>query len=135
VLLPVSGLSRRADIVEVIGAALEAKARGQGHRRIAVQLGRPPSTVRGWLRRFNRRATAVAGVFTSLLIDLTDDPDTVLPLPAGSVLADAVAAVIAAGIAARDRFGLVGGMVMVPVWRTACAVSSGFLLAPGWPPG
>jgi Homeodomain-like domain len=131
VLLPAWGLSRRADTVEVIGAALEAKACGQGHRRIADDLGRPVSTVRGWLRRFTGRATAVAGVFTSLLVAFTDDPDAVLPMPAGSVVADAVAAVIAAGIAARNRFG----MVMVPVWRTACAVSGGFLLAPGWPPG
>ncbi|MFI7635141.1 hypothetical protein [Nonomuraea sp. NPDC049400] len=47
VLLPVTGLLRRADGVEVVGAALEAKARGVGHRRIAAGLGRPPSTVRG----------------------------------------------------------------------------------------
>ena len=36
VLLPASGLSRRADAVAVIGAALIAKAAGRGHRRIAL---------------------------------------------------------------------------------------------------
>ena len=33
---------RRRDGVEVIGAALTAKARGDGHRRIAADLGRRP---------------------------------------------------------------------------------------------
>lgn len=131
VLLPVSGVSRRADTVEVIGAALEASASGRGHRKIADTLGRPVSTVRGWVRRFTGRASAVAGVFTSVLVALSDDPDTRLPMPAVSVLADAVAVVIAVGMAARDRFGV----LMMPVWCTACAVSGGLLLAPGWPPG
>jgi hypothetical protein len=48
VLLPAAWLSRRADAVSVIGAALLAKATGAGHRVIAVGLGRPPCTVRGW---------------------------------------------------------------------------------------
>ncbi len=52
-------LVRRADAVVVIGAALLAKAAGQGHRPIAVLLGRPESTVRGWLRRFTGRAESV----------------------------------------------------------------------------
>lgn len=34
---------------EVIGAALLTKAKGRGWRRIAAELGRPPSTVRRWL--------------------------------------------------------------------------------------
>lgn len=52
VLLPALWFSRRADAVSVIGAALLAKAGGVGHRPIAASLGRPASTVRGWLRRF-----------------------------------------------------------------------------------
>jgi hypothetical protein len=51
VLLPSSCLPRRADATEVVGAALLAKANGQGHRRIARDLRRPVSTVRRWLRR------------------------------------------------------------------------------------
>lgn len=45
VLLPVIGLSRRADVVEVIGAALVAKAAGWGHRLIAVLVGRPGCSI------------------------------------------------------------------------------------------
>jgi hypothetical protein len=131
ILLPVDCLLRRADAVEVIGAALEAAASGWGHRKIAQGLARPPSTVRGWLRRFCSRASAVAGVFTSLLVGLSDDPDTRLPMAGASVLADAVAAVIAVGMAASDRFPV----LRVPWWWTACAVSGGLLLWPGWPPG
>src|SRR5664279_1195574 len=44
VLLPVPGVLRRADAVEVIGAALTARAAGLGHRRIAVWLGVPAGT-------------------------------------------------------------------------------------------
>lgn len=59
VLLPSVMLARRADAVEVIGAALVANAHGQrGHRPIAEQVGRPADTVRGWLRRFRQRAEA-----------------------------------------------------------------------------
>jgi Homeodomain-like domain len=67
VLLPASMLVRRADTVLVIGAALLAKAAGLGHRRVAVVLGRPQSTVRGWLRRFTGRAESVRVMFTGLL--------------------------------------------------------------------
>src|SRR4051812_7814566 len=61
VLLPVLLLVRRADTAAVIGAALEAKAAGRGHRRIAEQLGRPPGTGRGWLRRFAARVRGGGG--------------------------------------------------------------------------
>lgn len=55
VLLPAVALLRRADSIEVIGQALVANAEGEGHRPIAARLGRPPATVRGWLRRFAAR--------------------------------------------------------------------------------
>lgn len=51
VLLPAALSPRRADAVEVIGAALAAKATGSGYRTIAKRLGRSASTVRRWLRR------------------------------------------------------------------------------------
>jgi hypothetical protein len=47
VLLPVGVLVRRADAAEVVGAALVRVAAGWGHRRVALWLGRPVSTVRG----------------------------------------------------------------------------------------
>ena len=61
VLLPVSCLLRRADGAAVIWAALAGKAAGLGYRPIARPLGRPASTVRGWLARFASRAGAVRG--------------------------------------------------------------------------
>jgi hypothetical protein len=126
VLLPVLLLLRRADTATVIGAALVAKAAGDGHRRIAQQLGRPPGTVRGWLRRFGARVEAVRVVFTLRTRALAPDP--VLPGPAGSDWADAVAAVTAAAAALGARFS-----VQVPVWQVASVVSAGRLLAPSWP--
>jgi hypothetical protein len=47
----------------VIGAGLTAKATGAGHRLTAALLGRPPETVRGWLRRFATRVEEVRAVF------------------------------------------------------------------------
>ncbi|MGW1163304.1 helix-turn-helix domain-containing protein [Streptomyces sp. NPDC002513] len=117
-------------MAEVIGAALEMKATGAGHRAIADWLGRPAATVRGWLRRFADRAAVVAGVFTAHLVALAADPARVLPVPAADVFGDAVAAVIAAAMAARVRFPV----VTAPIWETASAISRGLLLAPGWPP-
>src|SRR5215208_561101 len=62
VLLPASVLLRRADAVTVIGAALLARVSGCGHRRAADRVGRPPSTVRGWLRRIGQVADRVGAV-------------------------------------------------------------------------
>jgi hypothetical protein len=127
VLLPVVMLVRRADTAAVIGAGLTAKATGAGHRLIAAVLGRPPETVRGWLRRFATRVEAVRAVFTRWCRDLAPDP--VLPGPAGSAWADAIAAILAAAAAVGTRFSLGA----VPVWQAAAAVSAARLLAPGWP--
>ena len=127
VLLPAWCLARRADAGEVIGRALEAKAAGAGHRVIAARLGRPASTVRGWLRAFSRRAEQVRSVFTALAASLTTDPP--LPAPAGARVADAVAAVAAAAAAAAA----VPGVGAVARWQLAAAVTCGLLLAPVWP--
>lgn len=127
VLLPAVMLLRRADAVTVIGAALSAKAAGLGFRSIAVGLGRPVETVRGWLRRFAGRVEAVRRVFTLLVRMVAADP--VMPEPAGDGWADAVAAIGAAAAAVAARFG----MFTVPVWWWVSAVSQGRLLVPGWP--
>lgn len=128
VLLPVFALVRRADLVEVIGAALAAKAAGMGARVIAGRLGRPCETVRGWLRRFAGRAQAVRVFFTRLLVDVGVDP--VPPAAAGSPFADAVAAVLGAAVATGSRWPGVGE---VPPWRLAAAATNGRLLFPTWP--
>jgi len=56
ILLPSWCAPRRAGAIEVIGAALAAAAGGTGHGRIGADLGVPPATVRGWLRRLRSRA-------------------------------------------------------------------------------
>ncbi|MFV2063701.1 MAG: DUF6431 domain-containing protein [Chloroflexota bacterium] len=55
-LLPSFVLPRRWDTVGAVGRAAELAAAGQGHRRIAAALGRPETTVRGWLRRLRSLA-------------------------------------------------------------------------------
>ena len=130
VLLPVSCLLRRADTVEVIGAALAARAAGAGHRSIAQELGRARETVRGWLRRFAGRVEVVRSFFTAVLVRVEVDP--VVPGPAGSVWADALTAIAGAWSAMSSRFR--GGVDLLPVWRSVCAATSGLLLSPSWPP-
>jgi hypothetical protein len=129
VLLPVGVLLRRADAVEVVGAAIAAKATGVGARPIAVLLDRPLGTVRGWLRRFGCRTEAVRDWFTRLLCAVAVDP--LPPEPAGSAWADAVAAIRVAAAAVAARFAV----STVTVWQVVCAASAGRLLAPGWPVG
>jgi hypothetical protein len=116
------------DLAEVIGAALAARARGMGVRRVAGLVGRPVETVRGWVRRLAGRAAAVRELFTVLLVEV--GPDPVVPEAAGCALADAVAAVVGAGAAVAARWPVLGG---VSPWRLASAVSGGRLLSPGWP--
>jgi hypothetical protein len=130
VLLAVFALVRRADTVEVIGAALVAAARGSGFRSAAAGLGLPPSTVRGWLRRFCGRAGPVRVFFTALVA--AAGPDPVLPAAGCSPVADTVAAIVAAASAVSARWPELGE---VPVWQAASAASGGMLLAPGWPAG
>lgn len=120
VLLPELGLLRRRDEVVVIGAAIEAKAAGAGHRRIAERLGVPKDTVRGWLRRFAARAEQVRAHFTrwAFALDVELGP---IP-PAGGVLADALEAIAVAARAWVLRFGL------GEAWQVASVLSGGVLL-------
>ena len=111
---------RRRDSVEVIGAALTAKAKGEGHRRIAQTLGRPPSTVRGWLRAFSLKAvrsesTLSAGPTPSIRTTTTS-------LRGVRTFADAVDAIGVLGIVAVRRFG------PRPAWSLASFVTGGGLL-------
>ena len=128
VLLPVLLLVRRADTAAVIGAALAAKATGAGHRLIAALLGRPPGTVRGWLRRFAARVEAVRVVFTRWC--------------SGAGAGSGAARAGRVGVGGRGRRGRAPRRAAfmarfcvgeVPVWQVASAVSAGRLLSPGWP--
>jgi hypothetical protein len=64
VLLPDLCLLHRQYEVAVIGAAVEARARGVGYRRIAAELEVPVRTVRRWLARFARNAESIRAHFT-----------------------------------------------------------------------
>lgn len=120
VLLPDLVLLRRRDEVSVIGAAIEAKVRGEGHRLIAGRLGVPADTVRGWLRRFAARAEAIRAHFTRWAFAL--DPEFGPVLPAGGALADAVEVIAVAVRAWVLRFG------SRPVWSLVSMLSAGGLL-------
>jgi hypothetical protein len=103
VLVPTTTLLRRLDLVEVIGAALLARANGLGHRRIAAALGRPATTVRGWLRRFGRRAAELWALAAQLAHRYDADLGPIAPR--GSPTADAVEALGTAAAAVVRRFG------------------------------
>jgi Domain of unknown function (DUF6431) len=120
VLLPDVALLRRQDEVSVIGAAIEAKVAGEGHRPIACRLGVPAGTVRGWLRRFVERAELIRAHFTRCAVAL--DPELGPVLPAGSTIADALEAIAVAARAWVLRFG------PGDPWRIACVLSAGVLL-------
>ncbi len=123
VLVPTSTLLRRLDIVEIIGAALLAKMAGLGHRRIAEALGLPATTVRGWLRRFSRRAVELWALAAALAH--LHDPN-LGPIEArGSPSADAVEALGVAAAAVVRRLGPVGSP-----WQVISALTGTLMLSP-----
>ena len=136
VLLPVSLLLRRGYAAELIWAAVVARSGGAGHRRIAVVLGVPASTVRGWLRRMAGRLEAVRIWFISVLV--VAGVDVAIPEAAGSGWADVVAAVGAAGSVIVGRFAPAAPAGAAPASAVtaagvAVASSGGRLLSRGWP--
>ena len=133
VLLPVTVLLRRADAVEVIGAALRARADGHGHRWIGVLVGVPAGTVRGWLRRMSTRLEAVRVHF--MVVARLAGVDQAVPKALGSPWRDMVAALGAATAAVIGRFGTSGVIGPVTAWQVAAASSGSRLLSPGWPSG
>src|SRR6516225_5891209 len=125
VLLPAGMLGRRLDEVEVIGAALVARASGAGRRRIGAAAGRPMSTVRGWLMRLEQNARTLRAAFTALVHRLEVSPP-VLTAGRGEA-AEAVAAMGEAAAAARRLLGM--SMRALSPWQVVAAVSHGGLLA------
>lgn len=121
-LLPDLCLLRRQYAAVVIGAAIEARGRRVGYRRIAAWLGVPVRTVRRWLARFARNAGQIGAHFTRWAFAL--DPELGPILPAGSVFVDALEAI---GVAARAWVLRLGpGRT---VWRLVALLSGGVLLA------
>jgi transposase-like protein len=121
VLCPSWSVPRRRDGAEVIGEALRLAGHDVGHRRIARQLGRPPGTVRGWLRAARTRAGSLRACATRWLVSLDPEPGAVLP--AGSELGDAVEAII---LAAR-AWVLRSGAGQLGVWERAVCLTGGLL--------
>lgn len=130
VLLPSWSVPRRRDSAEVIGRALVLKAAGAGHRTIAERLGRPPGTVRGWLRASARRAELLhrCGVlWTVALGEQLGRPQ----LPTAP-LRHAVEALGRAAVAWRLRFY----DPRISPWETIVALTNGLLYGrPRDPPG
>jgi len=121
VLLPDLLVCRRVDVVAVIGRALVAAAGGTSWPGVAVLVGRPFSTVRGWLRRARSRAVGLAVHFLAWAHRL--DPNLGQVGHAGGGLAGAVEAVGVAARAASLRLG------PRPAWSWASVLSGGALLS------
>lgn len=131
VLLDIELASRRADTAAVIAAALESKATtGAGHRTIAALLGRPLSTVRGWLRSFTTSAARIAETFTLLIHRHGADPAGLWPAPASTPAGQAVAAVTAYAQVLTQRFA-----IATLTWQSAglAMAGPGFFSAGRWP--
>jgi hypothetical protein len=121
VLMPVVCLLRRCDLAEMVGKGLALKVAGWGYRRIAASLGIPSSTVGDRGRRFGKLASSLRAYFTALLYFL--DPSFGAVDARGSLLADALEAIVLAAGAAERAFG------PAPLWHFASGASAGRLLA------
>jgi hypothetical protein len=129
VLCPSWSVPRRRDGAEVIGEALRLAAGGEGHRRIARRLDRPPGTVRGWLRAARANAQSLRVCATRWVVSLDPEPPAVTA--AGSELGDVVEAVMLAVRAWVLRFG----REPIGPWERAVWLTGGLLSGrPGMPP-
>jgi hypothetical protein len=94
---------RRGVDIATIGLSLAGRLRGGTHRSIAAELGIPPDTVRGWLRRLTGRAEELRCHALDRLA--TIDPLTAPPDRPGSPLAEALDALATVAEVARRRLG------------------------------
>ena len=121
-LLPAFVARNRLDSIETIGDALESVTSGEnGVRPAADRLGVPPSTARGWLRSFGRRAPSLALSFAALAVELGGEALT----PRGDPRRAALAAIVGAWKAACA----LPGWLAVSWWRFCSAVCGGTLVA------
>jgi hypothetical protein len=122
VLLSNLTLLRRLDLAEVIGEALRGRCvEGRSRAEVVARAGAPWETVRGWLRRFGKKAEEIRCGFTALAHRW--DAELAGIEPRGSVAMDALEAIgMAAGAAVR-RWG------WMPAWSLASGASGGRLLS------
>jgi hypothetical protein len=122
VLLPVLALVRRLDLAAVIVEALVARyLKGQSRAEVTRSAGASWDTVRGWLRRFERRADEIRAEFAALAHRWDADLGPIEPR--ATVALDAVEAMGVAVAAAVRRFG------PMPPWALVAGASGGRLLA------
>ena len=121
-LLPAFVLAWRLDVAETVGAVVAEVAGGWcGVRPAAARRAVPYTTARGWVRRFRRRALELGTGFAALAVELGGDALR----PAADAGRFALAAIGAAFGAAAGLPGWLG----LGVWRFACSVSGGRLIA------
>jgi Domain of unknown function (DUF6431)/Homeodomain-like domain len=123
VLLPAIASVRHGYAIDVVGQVLLARAQGRSHCTIGAELGIPPDTVRGWIRRVTARAEWLRVQGTAI----AHQADSMLPatVPAGSPLADAVSALGTAASAVVRKLGRVA-----PSWQIIAMIARGHLLTP-----
>lgn len=107
-LIPSLVVPGRLDGARSVLAALAWAARGLGQRRIALRLGLPETTVRGWLRRLRAGAARLSARLVGLAGALGHRPGRAPPSRAG--LAGLLGALWALRRAARARLGS-GGLL------------------------
>jgi len=135
-LLPSGLAARRADDAAVITQAVELNiVQGAGHRKIAMVLGRPETTVRGWLRDFAANAPAIAAGFATRMHRATAEVLGFWPAPAATSKANALSMVIAhARVLAHLHDTGPGFEVNMP-WHQGALFAHGpwFFSKVGWP--
>jgi Domain of unknown function (DUF6431) len=105
-LLPSLCVPRRLDAAPGVYLALALAARGRGHRPIALRLGLPATTVRGWLRTLRRGAPALVVRLWQLADGLGHRPGRAPPV--AGTLGELRRALSAVNAAARRRLGPAG---------------------------
>jgi hypothetical protein len=121
-LLPAFVLAWRLDVAETVGMVITEVAGGKsGIRPAAARAVVPYTTARGWVRRFRARARELGVGFAALAVELGGEAIG----PAGEAGRFALAAIGAAFGAAAG----LPGWLAVGVWRFACSVSGGRLIA------
>lgn len=121
-LVPSFSLVGRLDAVEAIGEVIAAVVGGgEGVRPVAARVDVPHSTARDWVRRFGRRAAALAAGFAALVVELSGWA----PRLPGELTGQALRAIWLSFAAARAR----AGPMLPGLWCFAALVTGGRLLA------
>lgn len=128
ILLPVALTARRADAAAVIAHAVELSVvAGAGHRKIAAQLGRPQTTVRGWIRDFRANAPAILTEFTARVHRATAESLGFWPTPAPTAAANALGMLMAHARVLAHHHGAIPGQTPVAnvTWHVAALAGHG----------